>query len=219
MSLPQPVFDTPPEPFAAPFPETECDPREDRPGVLAFRDFVLRHQGGGVGYISRPCDVGGPSGHHAGRAWDWMISAAEPAQKARADELVGWLLANDAEMFRRAGLRYLIWNKRQFSSSPRGPSGQRAWKAYDGYDTQGRCTSPGGCRDPHTSHVHFSFSKEGAAGQTSFYRWLAGETLPGTPPPKAPNPFKPRSASSAYAVVGLALGLGAIYGGRRLRRR
>jgi len=173
--LPQPVFDTPVEPLMG-SDESACEPNAYRPGVLAFKDFVLEHQGGSNGGTARPCG-GSTSGHHAARAWDWMIDAYDPEQKARADELLDWLLANDAELFRRAGLAYVIWDKKAWSAF------KPYWHPYDGFDDQGRCSS--NCRNPHTNHVHFSFNWPGADGKTSFYRWL-GTDQPVKPPPQPP---------------------------------
>jgi hypothetical protein len=210
MPLPIPAFDTAPEPFATDWGETQCDLREDRPGVTSFRDFVLRHQGGGYGSIGRPCGAtGARSGHYSGRAWDWAVRADDPEERAAADELIGWLLANDGEMFRRAGLVYLIWNKRSWN-------GTRGWKLYDGWAEDGTCSTPP-CRNPHTDHVHFSFSVPGADGLTSFYPWLAGTqpTVPLNVPP-TPNPHFPlRRASAAPLLLGIAAGAGAAWGAQR----
>lgn len=147
--LPSPLIDSPAEPFTSAI-EGECAQRE-RDGVHAFIDFVIDRQGGVAGRTLGPCD--GKSGHASGRAWDWMISAKLPEERAKADELIGWLLANDAEMFRRAGLGYIIWDRRIWSA------GRPRWRDYGG-------------RNPHTDHVHFSFNHAGADGRTSFYRWL-----------------------------------------------
>lgn len=200
MPLPTPAFDTAPEPFAAFWGETECDPHAVHPGVHAFRDFVLRYQGGGRGHIGRPCGAtGAMSAHYSGRAWDWMISADDPAERARADELIAWLLANDAEMFRRAGLVYLIWDRQSFKSYKKPPG----WYPY---------TRP----HPHRDHVHFSFSKEGADGQTSFYQWLRAQ--PGMPPlnvPPTPHPYFPLERASRWPLaIGFLLGVGTIWGAR-----
>lgn len=199
MPLPSPTFDTAPEPFAEYWGETECDPWAERPGVNAFRDFVLRHQGGGKGHVGRPCGAtGAQSAHYSGRAWDWMISADDPAEEARAVELIDWLTANDGEMFRRAGLIYLIWDRNSFKGY-RDPPG---WYPY----TRSH---------PHRDHVHFSFSREGAEGQTSFYRWLES-VEPGTMPPidapPVPNPYMPLARASRWPLVlGFALGVGAVF--------
>lgn len=181
--LPEPLFDTPPEPLLS-SDESVCDPNAHRPGVLAFRDFVLNHLGGGSMGTSRPCASGQPSGHHAARAWDWAMDASNPDDRARVDELFDWLLANDAEIFRRAGLSYMIWDKRTWSAF------RPYWHSYDGYDDEGKCVASS-CRDPHTNHVHFSFNWPGADGETSFYQWLASDRPVEPPVPPVPPPALP----------------------------
>lgn len=196
MALPRPAFGTPAEPFAAAWSELICEPTP-KPGVLMFRDFVVAHQGGGEGLIGRDCATA-PSGHYAGRAWDWMISALDPDEKARADELIAWLLENDAEIFRRAGLRYIIWDKKFWGTF------ERRWKPYDGYDAQGACPS-GSCRNPHIDHVHFSFGIDGSDGKGSFYDWLRQGMPTDTVPPPGTKP--PRSPwSVGLAVLGFGVG-------------
>jgi hypothetical protein len=195
--------------LAPPWGENECN-QSEKPGVAAFAQFVKKHQGGSIGRIVGPCGV--KSGHASGRAWDWMISALDPESRARADELIAWLLANDAEMFRRAGLRYIIWDKKVFSSVF--PS----WRKYDGFSDQGTCPSPP-CRNPHTNHVHFSFSKEGAAGETSFYQWLRGETEPPDPALPGPDPVPlSKPAGLGWIGVGLVFGFGTVMAYNRRQR-
>lgn len=143
----------------------------------------------------------GVSGHNSGRAWDWSIRADIPADAARVQALLSWLLADGAEMFRRAGLSYVIWDKKIFSAK------HPEWRPYDGYDEDGSCARAS-CRDPHTSHVHFSFNEAGADGLTSFYDWLGSTT--GTPAPlplpSAPEPsFVPALAAFAVGMSGVLL--------------
>lgn len=201
--LPIPALLTPPEPFAPHWAETECTPGVQRPGVLAWRDFVLEHQGGTDMGIGRRCGSA-PSAHYSNRAWDWGMDASDPAQRARVEELLTWLLDLDAEMFRRVGLRYVIWDRERWSSSSPG------WQPYDGYDAAGNCTRPRGCRNPHTDHVHFSFGKPGAAGETSFFQWLgSGRPAIPAPPRPATPPARPTTSSlSAALVVMGSFGLG-----------
>lgn len=133
-----------------------CDPRE-REGVRAFRDLVLgTYDRGSDGGIVRDCAIGGASEHKDGRAWDWMLDARDPGDAAVAEEVIGWLLATDEAgephaIARRLGLKYLIWDGRIWSAT-RGAT----WHPYRGVS-------------PHTDHVHFSFGREGAEGETSFW--------------------------------------------------
>lgn len=146
-----PPVGSPPRPPIDPWPTraelaTGCDPiGSPRPGVEAFRAWALE-RGGRDGGIWRDCNVGGGrSEHHEGRAWDWLTDV--PTARA----LVDVLLANEAELARRAGLLYLIHDGRIWRAyEPRG------WAAYGG-------------GDPHRDHLHVSFTHAGAAGETSFY--------------------------------------------------
>lgn len=179
VALPPIQFETPPEPFTRYDGASTCDP-EPKPGVVAFRRFLLDQVGGGDSGIGRNCDVGGRSEHHEGRAWDWRMSADDPEQAEQVADTLDWLLANDGEMFRRAGLMYMIWDGQIFT-----PSG---WHAY---------SRP----NPHTDHVHFSFGWPGALAETSFYQWLEGRGPPGAPPPRR---FPPWAAALSGAVLGFA---------------
>lgn len=139
-----------------------CSPTV-KPGVKLFRRWVTERWGehpGSPENILRDCKVGGPSEHWEGRAWDWMIPSPEAAQA-----FLGELLATSAEgephaIARRAGVMYLIYNRRMWRAYPHlgAPSG--SWSAYTG-------------PNPHTDHVHLSFSRAGANGTTSFYPWLS----------------------------------------------
>lgn len=146
------------EPFAALDQQTRCDPTA-KPGVLKFRKFVLSsYPDTSSDGIVRACGIGGTSEHKEGRAWDWAVSARNPHQRAEAQALLSWLLAPDAEgrpaaMARRLGIMYIVWDRHM-------------WRAYDaraGWQPYSR-------GEAHTDHVHFSFSRAGASGRTSFWR-------------------------------------------------
>lgn len=144
----------------------KCDP-DPEPGVVAFQQMVLRaYPGTGAGSISRACSGSATSEHHEGRAWDWGVNAGNPSQKRKADELIKWLIqedrwGNDHAMARRAGIMYLIWNRRIWFP----------WSGWDVYCEQRKrgCVDPddGGLRSPHTDHVHFSFTWAGARKKTT----------------------------------------------------
>ncbi len=148
------TFDGPPEPYAPLEPVTTCEPTP-KPGVIAFRDWVLANWEGRSGGIARDCSIGSPSKHHEGRAWDWF-----PPDEKTANELVGELLGDDGQepevLARRAGLRTIIW-------------GGQIWIAGKGWAPY--------ARDPHTDHVHFGFGWDGAMGRTSFYHRTEGGAL------------------------------------------
>jgi len=101
--------------------------------------------------ISRSCQ-GDTSEHYDGRALDWMLNAKDPQQKAVADSVVAWLVADNGAMARRFGIGYIIWNTKMW----REYAPERGWAAYNG-------------SDPHTDHIHFTFSWDGAMGRTSWW--------------------------------------------------
>lgn len=145
--------------------QTVCDPTE-KPGVVAFRAMVHKQYGGTSAGIARACEVGGKSEHKEGRAWDWPLRADRPADAAKADELLRWLLAGDCygnkhAMARRLGIMYVIWNRQVWSAY----AADRGWQPYSG-------------TSPHTDHVHFSFSWDGANKSTSYWTFdpVAGGT-------------------------------------------
>ena len=136
---------------------TTCQATE-QPGVKDFRALVMAaYPSTGRGNIVRMCGSSqATSDHHEGRAWDWMVDVRNSREKAAADELIAWLLATDEHgnrhaLARRFGISYIIWNK-------------RVWKAYD---RPGQWHTYTGS-NPHTDHVHFSFSWAGAKRQTTF---------------------------------------------------
>jgi hypothetical protein len=150
--------DRPIDDYAPVEPVQTCDP-SPKPGVVAFRDMVLKIAKGADLGISRDCAGGGDSKHTEGRAWDWA-----PPDSATATGFVDCLTSADSHgnpdaLARRAGIRVIIWDRRIWTAST------RAWAPY---------TKPGG--DPHTGHVHFDFSWKGANAQTSLYAILEDGT-------------------------------------------
>lgn len=141
------------EPYAPFEPTTACNPVE-QPGVQAFRSFVLERHGGRDMGIVRACTADeladelargeSPSKHYEGRAWDWG-----PPSPAHAERLLNELAARSDELKRRAGIRSIIWDHSIWIAGV-------GWGPYHG-------------DNPHTDHVHFDFSRQGAAAQTSFY--------------------------------------------------
>ena len=130
--------------------QLSCDPRDKR-GVSAFAALMKANYKTGVTGISRGC-TGGTSEHYEGRALDWMLSVKDPRQKAVADSVVAWLSAGNGAMARRFGISYIIWNTKMW----REYAPERGWAAYTG-------------SVPHTDHIHFSFSWDGAMARTSWW--------------------------------------------------
>ncbi|SES43308.1 Peptidoglycan-binding (PGRP) domain of peptidoglycan hydrolases-containing protein [Pedococcus cremeus] len=165
-----------------------CDPHA-KPGVVAFAELMVSHYKVGSAqpwYMERSCN-NGVTEHSDGRAWDWMLSVNSTDQKAIADSVVAWLSAPDAQgrpgaMARRFGIMYIIWNKKM-------------WRAYD--PGRGWATYTGSA--PHTDHIHFSFTWDGAYKRTS---WWTGRAVTTVDPGPTPSPTTPPAApSSVYTVL------------------
>jgi hypothetical protein len=123
-----PTFARSIDPYASYEGQSTCDPAE-KPGVVAFRSLVrAAYSGVNTGGISRACDSGGRSEHKEGRAWDWMLRADVPADAAKAEDLLGWLLSPDEHgnpdaRARRLGVMYIIWNRQWWSAWARTRAG------------------------------------------------------------------------------------------------
>lgn len=137
--------------------QSVCDPVA-KPGTLELRAMLLRANPstGDLG-ITRACNIGGPSEHKDGRAFDWKVSASSASQKAIADQVIAWMLTTDSHghkyaVARRLGIMYIIWNHRVWSTY----KADKGWRDYKG-------------PDPHTSHVHFSLNHAGAEKRTTWW--------------------------------------------------
>jgi hypothetical protein len=123
---------------------------------VAFRDLVLATFPGTSSLgINRHSDAPGRSEHKEGRAWDWKV--CQNCQGTLATDLLSWLLAPDSHghpfaAARRFGIMYIIWDSRIWGAY----SANEGWRPYNG-------------PNPHTDHVHFSFSWRGALGKTSWW--------------------------------------------------
>ena len=142
---------------------TTCAPVQ--PGTAALRRLLVASYGPQTIGDTRACPVGAPvtSEHVDGRALDWVLDAADPADRATAEEFLTWLVgpaadAASATAARRLGVMYVIWNGRIWKSY----QADRGWQPYTG-------------GDPHADHVHLSLSIRGAAAETS---WWTGRADP-----------------------------------------
>ena len=186
----------PVEPYAVYDPQTTCTPAA-RPGTVIVRDTLLGvHTGTRNLGIVRACHVGGRSEHKEGRAFDWGAYVTRPVERAAVERFVTQLLATDADgnghaLARRMGVMYLVWNG-QIWSAYRASEG---WRPYRG-------------PNPHTDHIHISFSRAGADARTSFFtldlasRGVLGQLPPGTTLPTA----TPAAASVTSTTTGGAPG-------------
>ena len=170
-----------------------CEPTA-KAGVLAFAQLMTSHYKVGTSAygIVRSCNSG-ITEHSEGRAWDWMLNAGNPQQKAVADAVTAWLSAPDAQgrpgaMARRFGIMYIIWNKRM-------------WRAYD----PARGWAPYTGSSPHTDHIHFSFTWDGAYKRTSWWTGRAVTTIdpgPKLTPANAPKPTTtPQTPEGVYSIL------------------
>jgi hypothetical protein len=177
------------EPLARYQPQTTCSPRA-KPGVANFAARLLaaypstRSLG-----IVRACSVGGRSEHKEGRAFDWGVNAHSASGRAKAAHFLHWLLKRDRygnryAMARRLGIQYVIWNHRIWGAY----SASAGWRRYTG-------------SNPHTDHVHISFTWAGARAKTSFWTGKVGHvgsaptpTLPTGPDPVPGDPATPGSS-------------------------
>lgn len=137
-------------------PQVSCDPTV-KPGTDALRAMLLASYGGRDLGITRACEIGAPSEHKEGRAFDWGLSAADPAEKAIADQFLSWVLAQGpgggwGYNARRLGIMYIIWNGKIWSSY-RSSDG---WRAYTGGES-------------HSDHIHISLAWAGAMKRTSWW--------------------------------------------------
>ena len=195
---------------ASPYiPQTICSPAA-KPGVAAFARLMANHYSEFNYGISRHCNAG-LTEHSEGRALDWMLNANDPRERAIADSVLRWLLApgpngEPAAMARRFGIMYIIWNR-------------QIWGSYNMSAGWRRYTGP----HPHTDHIHFSFSWDGAMQRTSWWTGVARTTVtrtpggaPGTTQPAPPSSLAPyltttvRMGSSGQAVSALQRTLGGI---------
>jgi hypothetical protein len=146
-----------------------CDPVA-KPGVKLFRQWAIAKWGQHPGTAKHPTPeniirecTSGTSEHEQGRAWDLMTLSKEHGQA-----IVDALLAPDPEtgephaLARRAGVMNLIWWKQMWRAYPYAGAPSGSWAPYTG-------------PNPHTDHIHFSFSKAGADGLTSLYDRIRAE--------------------------------------------
>lgn len=136
-------------------PQISCDPT-DKPGSIAYGELLKSIYPKTVYGVSRACTEAGTSEHKDGRAVDFMINANDPAQKKVADDIVGWLTANNGAMARRLGVMYLIWNRQIWGTWDIAGG----WKPYSGVS-------------PHTDHIHTSLTWDGAMKNTSWWTGVA----------------------------------------------
>jgi hypothetical protein len=154
------------EDYAPYQPQSTCSPKA-KPGTTALGRWIVKHQGGGFGGISRSCDSGGTSEHKEGRAFDWRLDATKKADRQRAATFLRAVRAadkagNDDAKARRMGIMYIIWNDRMYS----------AWDQFEAEPyLSSSCKTKKKCSKTlrHRDHLHLSLSRPGGKGRTSWY--------------------------------------------------
>src|SRR3954447_14645900 len=111
---------TPVEPYASYQPQTACAPKA-KPGTVALGHWLVRTYGGGFGRISETCRGRSVSEHKEGRAFDWSLNALKTGDRTRAQRFLRAAFATGpsgepAELARRMGIMYVIWNDHIYAS-------------------------------------------------------------------------------------------------------
>jgi hypothetical protein len=169
--------------------QTTCSPTA-KVGATKLAALLRTTYGSASIGIPRSCSTGGQSEHKEGRALDWMLSVRVPAQRAKVQAFLTWLLApgsdgRPAAMARRLGVMYLGWNNR-FWAAYRPDSG---WTDLKGCTTDPAKLASGYDTLCHRNHLHISLSWEGALAYTSFWSgtpvapaceagWSSGDAVP-----------------------------------------
>lgn len=158
----EPGSSCPIDPYAPPPTPPGVDPTP-KPGVLAFRQYAIARWGQRPGspqnIIGDASHAAKASDHNQGTAWDLMTTGLDHGDRIVADVLASDSSGNPHALARRAGIQYLIWNRQMWRAYPWQGRPSGTWTPYTG-------------TSPHTDHVHFSFSRAGAAAQTSLYRQI-----------------------------------------------
>ena len=149
---------------------THCS-HTTRPGVVRFTKWVAKHSRG-VSWGTYRCEKWGPhsaSLHAENRALDWHLDVTNPADRHDARKLIELLLApdkagNQHALARRMGVEEIIWDCSYWSA------GSEDFGPYpDCYSRRGKLKKHVNPTIGHRDHIHFGFSKRGAAARTSFW--------------------------------------------------
>lgn len=186
--------------------ESTCSQTEKK-GPRQLRRLLVATYGPRSSNILRACSAA-DSGHEEGRALDWMVSVRDPAQREVAESFLTWMQASDAygnpaAMGRRLGISYVIWNNQMWQPSSGG------WTGYNGCRAKKKKARrfDNAC---HRTHVHVSFSWDGALGRTSFYTGFVACAAPVlTPWPPLLVPAAPEvTAVTPVRLLGTRGGVG-----------
>ena len=140
-------------------------------GALALVEWLEKNAKGTSWGIVR-CERWGKNSaslHAEGRAVDWHLDAARPADRREARRLIDlWLAAdsdgNEHALARRMGIQEIIWNCRSWWS---GAEGMGKYSAC--YTERGRRRRHVNYTEAHKDHIHIGLSWAGARKRTSFW--------------------------------------------------
>jgi hypothetical protein len=141
------------------------------PGALALVNWLERNAEGTFWGIMR-CEKWGKNSaslHAEGRAVDWHLDAASPADRREARRLIDLWLATDSDgnehaLARRMGIQEIIWNCHSW------------WSGADRMGPYSVCYDRKGKRrkvddtTAHRNHVHIGLNLAGARMHSSFWR-------------------------------------------------
>ncbi len=145
---------------------SRCTPKKRRPGVEAFTAWVLRNaQGSSWGsYRCEKWGHGKASLHAEGRALDWHPASAREAERVILLLLAPDTAGNAQALARRMGVQEIIWDCGYWRS------GMAEFTEYAPcFGKRGKRKKDVNATVAHRDHVHFGFSKPGAARTTSFW--------------------------------------------------
>jgi hypothetical protein len=152
-------------------PATHCS-KKRRPGVDAFAAWLAKSSRG-VTWGSYRCEKWGEreaSLHAEGRALDWHLDVDNPADRREAKRLIMLLLAPDRAgnphaLARRMGIEEILWDCSYWGA------GMDEFSPYRPcYSKQGKLRRKVNRTVAHRDHIHFGFTKAGAAKRTSFWK-------------------------------------------------
>ncbi len=148
-----------------------CTPKAQRPGMTALVGWLQRNAQGQFwgSYRCEKWGKGSASLHAENRAIDWHLDAYDREDRAHAGGLIAMLLAPDSEgnphaLARRMGVQEIIWDCGYWRS------GMPEFAEYAPcFGKRGKRKKDVDATVAHRDHVHFGFSKPGAARTTSFW--------------------------------------------------
>ncbi|MDA0172919.1 hypothetical protein OJ998_27710 [Solirubrobacter taibaiensis] len=151
-------------------PATKCSARP-KPGMTALVKWLTRNAAGAFWGTYR-CEKWGKNSaslHAEGRAVDWALDVAVPAQRKAAEKLIALFLAPDRvgqpqALARRMGVEEIIWDCGYWGA------GMAQFRPYSPcLSKRGKLRRKVNKTIAHRDHLHIGLTKAGAAKKTSFW--------------------------------------------------